>query len=75
MSPSFIAHHPARASAFRTSSHSIANGDCVEVAGGPLVRDSKDPDGPVLSFSPGAWQAFTEEVRFSGAAPVPGRKD
>jgi hypothetical protein len=38
------------------------NGECVEVAGLPDgvigVRDSKDPSGPVLRFTPGAWLAF-----------------
>lgn len=48
-------------------------GDCVEVVGYPdevdvvhslvRVRDSKDPDGPVLSFSPDEWRAFVDGVR------------
>lgn len=37
---------------WRKSTHSASNGgDCVELAGVPgvvVVRDSKDPDGPVL---------------------------
>jgi hypothetical protein len=36
--------------------------NCVEVAGldGQLVavRDSTDPDGPVLAFTPAEWAAF-----------------
>jgi len=46
--------------AWRTSSYS-GSGNCVEVAVVPLsfaVRDSKDPAGAVLVFSPAAWQAF-----------------
>jgi hypothetical protein len=38
---------------------------CVEVAmerGSVLVRDSKDPHGPVLTFTPAEWAAFTEGV-------------
>ncbi|MDR7324205.1 hypothetical protein J2S44_004455 [Catenuloplanes niger] len=27
------------------------------------VRDSKDPAGPVLAFSPGSWRAFTTNLR------------
>jgi Domain of unknown function (DUF397) len=27
------------------------------------VRDSKDPDGPVLRFNAVEWKAFTEGVR------------
>lgn len=42
-------------------------GDCVEVAdnipGTVLVRDSKDQDGPVLTFEPGAWSAFVAMIR------------
>jgi hypothetical protein len=41
------------------ASASYANGNCVEVASLPgsqiSVRDSKDPDGPVLSLTPGQW--------------------
>lgn len=44
------------------SSLSFSNSNCVEVAslpdGGVGVRDSKDPSGPVLRFTPGEWQAF-----------------
>ena len=53
------------------STHSFANGNCVEVASAPsldtpemvLVRDSKDPDGPRLSFNRREWAAFTAAVR------------
>ncbi len=31
--------------------------------GGRAVRDSKDPDGPVLTFTAGAWRRFTDEIR------------
>ncbi|WP_433758781.1 DUF397 domain-containing protein [Nocardia sp. CA-135398] len=45
------------------SSRSGTGGDCVEVAhldGGMVgVRDSKNPTGPALVFTPGAWDAFT----------------
>jgi hypothetical protein len=44
------------------SSLSFSNSNCVEVAnlpgGGIGVRDSKDPEGPVLRFTPGEWHAF-----------------
>ena len=48
---------------WRKSSHSGSNGHCVEVADGVQVRDSKDPDGPVLSFTPAAWQAFINTLK------------
>ncbi|WP_433564616.1 DUF397 domain-containing protein [Nocardia sp. CA-151230] len=48
------------------SSHSSQGGECVEVAflaGGNVgVRDSKNPTGPVLIFTPGEWDAFTAGV-------------
>ena len=44
---------------WRTSTYS-APGDCVEVALGDdvLVRDSTDPDGPILQFTHTQWRAF-----------------
>jgi hypothetical protein len=52
------------------SSYSGSGGQqngCVEVArppaGGVAVRDSKDPDGPRLIFTPGHWRAFTGQVK------------
>jgi hypothetical protein len=48
--------------AWATSSYSgPSRGDCVEVAPTPgtvHVRDSKDREGPCLTFSPPAWSAF-----------------
>ena len=42
-------------------------GNCVEVAsladGMTAVRDSKNPDGAVLTFTAGEWQAFLSGVR------------
>jgi hypothetical protein len=49
------------------SSFSFANGNCVEVAslpGGNVgVRNSKDPDGPILIFLPDEWKAFLDGAR------------
>ena len=53
--------------AWRTSSYSGANGNCVQVAspapGAIAVRDSQDPRGPRLAFSPGPWAAFITAVK------------
>lgn len=52
---------------WRKSSRSGGGGECIEVAdladGGRVIRDSKDPAGPKLRFTPAAWAAFTTEVR------------
>jgi hypothetical protein len=50
------------------SSYSGDNGgNCVEVArnlpGVVAVRDSKDPEGPKLAFTPDEWRAFAAGVR------------
>lgn len=42
----------------RVSSYSFANGNCVEVASGVIVRDTKDPDGAILHFAPNVWCEF-----------------
>ncbi len=49
---------------WRKSTQSGADG-CVEVAdasGSVLVRDSKDPDGPVLVFTEAEWRAFVDGI-------------
>ncbi|MFQ6391932.1 DUF397 domain-containing protein [Nocardia sp. KC 131] len=49
-----------------TSTRTSGGKDCVEVAfldGGNIgVRDSKNPTGPALVFTPGEWEAFTAGV-------------
>jgi hypothetical protein len=60
--------------AWRKSSFSGGNGGaCVEVAivpggteggdGAVALRDSKNPSGPALLFTPGEWREFTRAVR------------
>jgi Domain of unknown function (DUF397). len=58
---------------WRKSTYSNGNGGaCVEVArnipGVVAVRDSKNPSGPALVFSPGDWKAFLARVRTGHAA-------
>lgn len=49
------------------SSYSEGSSQCVEVAwldgGGVGVRDSKNPTGPTLVFTPGEWDAFAAGMR------------
>ena len=69
------------AATWAKSSFSFSNGNCVEVTelpGGSVgVRDSRDPAGPVLSFTRGGWDTFLGGARcgkfdgFAGmASPV-----
>ncbi|MGN9777470.1 DUF397 domain-containing protein [Micromonospora sp. H33] len=56
---------------WRKSTKSGNNGGaCVEVAdnlpGVVGVRDSKDPTGSALTFSPAAWRAFVTQVAERG---------
>ena len=52
---------------WRKSSHSGSGNDCVEVAGNipgiVAVRDSKNPTGPALTFTPKEWNAFLAAIR------------
>jgi len=52
------------------SSRSAGNGACVEVAftasGVVAMRDSKDRQGPVLSFPAASWQRFVAGVSQGG---------
>lgn len=50
---------------WRTSTRS-AGADCVEIAvdeGRALIRDSKDPAGPVLDFPLAAFREFIAQVK------------
>ena len=53
---------------WRKSSYSGNNGgNCIEVAHIPTaavaVRDSKDPDGPKLVFTPTDWRRFIHRIK------------
>jgi hypothetical protein len=54
---------------WRTSSYSGGNGgECIQVAATPdtgriLVRDSKDPEGPVLAINSAGWRRFTYRIK------------
>ena len=52
---------------WRKSSQSAQQDNCVETAklpdGGRAVRDSKDPNGPVLRFAGTEWQTFVVGIK------------
>lgn len=58
--------HTELEAAWRKSSRSTDTGQCVEVADLHThigVRDSKDPEGPVLSLDQQAFRALLEAAR------------
>jgi Domain of unknown function (DUF397) len=60
---------------WRKSSYSGNNGGgCVEVARGHAaavaVRDSKDPDGPKLAFTPADWRQFIHLIKSALAQEI-----
>ena len=65
--PGNPAEAPGSGSYWVKSSLSFSNGNCVEVAslsdGEIGVRDSKNPDGPVLRFTADEWRAFIGGAR------------
>lgn len=54
-------------SAWRKSTRSIANGQCVEAAmladGRLAVRDSVDKSGPMVMFAIDEWHSFVKEIK------------
>jgi hypothetical protein len=60
---------PAAYIPWRTSTYSAYNGNCVQVADLDVnrigVRDSKNPDGPVLTFAANDWQTFVDGLKSS----------
>ncbi|MBE1487776.1 DUF397 domain-containing protein [Plantactinospora soyae] len=68
---------PLASAAWRKSTRSGDQGACIEFAqiinAAPdttiAIRDSKDTTGPVLTFSPAAWTAFTTALPASPILP------
>jgi hypothetical protein len=57
-------------SAFRKSSHSVAQGACVEVGSKfpdlVVIRDSKHIDDDSIAVSPNDWRQFVSRVKREG---------
>jgi len=48
------------------ASRSVGNGECVEISSHPglvWIRDSKNPEGPVLSYPADAFRTFLDAVK------------
>jgi hypothetical protein len=51
---------------WKKASASTSYGQCVELAsatGGVAIRDSKDPDGPILLYARAEFKAFLDGAR------------
>jgi Domain of unknown function (DUF397) len=61
-----------RSISWRKASYSVGNGECVEVVsalGQVSIRDSKDPEGPVLTYSADAFRSFLGEAKRASLFP------
>jgi hypothetical protein len=61
-----MTYHPAPPACWRKSSYSGSGNNCVEVATletAVAVRDSKNPDGPRLTFTRHEWRSFTANIK------------
>jgi len=59
-------HHDLARAAWRKSTRSGQDGNCVEAASLPgivAMRDSKNPHGPVLTFTNVEWAAFIRGIK------------
>ena len=57
---------PSPGGPWRKAQLSQTSGNCVQVTnlhGLIAIRDSKDPSGPVLLYTPAEWQAFLDGVK------------
>jgi hypothetical protein len=65
-----MATHPSHALGWRKSRRSGAQGNCVEVcvlpSGRVALRDSKDPNGPVLVVSAASFASWIFTLRRDG---------
>lgn len=62
---------------WRKAQSSVNNGACVEVATADsliAVRDSKNPAGPVLTYTRHEWAVFLDDAK-NGLSALPGELD
>lgn len=64
-----IGHNEGGNLAWRKALRSMNNGACVEVAatsGMIIVRDSMDPQGPIMRYTVNSWAPFVAAARKGG---------
>jgi hypothetical protein len=62
---------------WRKARRSANNGACIEAAlsgGRILIRDSKDPGGPVLEYAGATWRMFTSDAKIGRYDQAPSGK-
>ena len=63
---------------WRKASRSVGNGECVEISshlGRVSIRDSKDPEGPFLSYPANAFRVFLDAAKRGESGRWVGRND
>lgn len=58
---------------WRKAGRSVAQDECVEVAGtgrSVLIRDSKSPDGTMLTLTMAQWELLVRSIRAEAAEPA-----
>jgi hypothetical protein len=66
MSENIMMSKAGRSALFWLKAQASGAGGCVEIAStidNIAIRDSKDPDGPILVYTPTEFSAFLEGVR------------
>ncbi|WP_461296354.1 DUF397 domain-containing protein [Streptomyces harbinensis] len=62
-----LGKEPTATTGWRRSSYSTNGGNCVEVREGLAevvpVRDSKSPNGPILTFTKTCWSDFLHSIQ------------
>jgi Domain of unknown function (DUF397) len=60
-------HQDLSRAVWRKSAYSGQDGNCVEIAtnlpSDVAVRDSKNPDGPVITFTHSVWATFIQRIK------------
>ena len=61
-----MSEYPPESLAWQKSSWSVGDGACIEIVESDafiFIRDSRRPDGPLLSVSHDEWRAFVKSIK------------